>query len=224
MKMLVTASAAALCIAAAPAFANPQESGQSATTAGKSKSDRAAMMPSAAPGQARQIMSDWPEVSKKAATAMMNKYGEPDEATATMLLWRDTGPFVRTIVYSEPVQHNFPKPHQDVLEQAINYDVPAEKFSDLAAYDGSVIAERTKGELAARCDREDANILALNLADDIINDRKSVAEARQAYAQAMRQVMQGETPQLTAALQFDVVEENINNPDEAVLNVASRNQ
>ncbi|MGH8284417.1 MAG: hypothetical protein ACRETT_01460 [Steroidobacteraceae bacterium] len=39
-------------------------------------------------------------------------------------------------------------PHKDVLEQVIDYKVPPDKFDDLARYDGSVIAERTKGTFA----------------------------------------------------------------------------
>jgi len=52
----------------------------------------------------------------------------------------------------EEIPHDFPKPHMDMLLQSIDYPVPPDKFDELAAYDGSVIAERTKGELAARCD------------------------------------------------------------------------
>jgi hypothetical protein len=57
-----------------------------------------------------------------------------------------------------------------------------------------VIVERTKGEISARCDKEVANILALNLANDIIEDKRSVEEARQYYADAMMQVLKGEKP------------------------------
>jgi len=45
-------------------------------------------------------------------------------------------------------------PHKDVLEQFVNRNVPVEKFKELAQYDGSVIVERTKGEISARCDKE----------------------------------------------------------------------
>lgn len=55
---------------------------------------------------------------------------------------------------NEEIDHSFPMPHKDVLLQVINYRVPPDKFDDLAEYDGSVIVERTKGEIAARCDGE----------------------------------------------------------------------
>ena len=80
--------------------------------------------------------------------------------------------------------------------------MPTDKFSDLARYDGSVIAERTKGEISARCDKEEMNLLALNLANDVVNGRKSVDEARQFYADTAVAAMKGEKPTYTTALQF----------------------
>ncbi len=69
-------------------------------------------------------------------------------------------------------------------------------------YDGSVIAERTKGELSARCDKEEANFLALNLANDIATGKKTVAEARQYYARAVSDLMAGKKDPYVQKLQF----------------------
>ncbi|MGH8069803.1 MAG: hypothetical protein ACRERE_32080 [Candidatus Entotheonellia bacterium] len=60
------------------------------------------------------------------------------------------------------------------------------KYDELAEYDGSDIAERPKGELAARCDMEEANLLALNLAHKIVTGAWTVLEEQQFYAAAMR--------------------------------------
>ena len=79
-----------------------------------------------------------------------------------MLIWHNNGPWKRTIAYRTPVQDNFAMPHPDLLEQVINYRVPASRVDDRAQYDGSVIAERTKGEVSARCDKEAGNFLAIN--------------------------------------------------------------
>ena len=80
---------------------------------------------------------------------MMEKYGAPDEMTDMLLIWRDNSPWVRTVVYGYEVDHNWPAPHKDVLEQFVHYDVDPDYFDDLAKYDGSVIVERTKGEMSA---------------------------------------------------------------------------
>jgi hypothetical protein len=62
------------------------------------------------------------------------------------------------------------------------YRVPADKFSQLAEFDGSVVVERTAGEVSARCHDEQANFLALNLMHDIVTGAKNVQEARDYYA------------------------------------------
>jgi hypothetical protein len=173
----------------------------------------------AAQEQSLPDLSDWHEASQTAAKEMVDKYGQPNGVTDTMLVWHDNGPWERTIIYKEAVEHNFPTPHPDVLEQTISYDVPVEMFDDLAEYDGSVIAERTKGVISARCDKEGANFLAINLAHDIISGDRSVEEARSFYADTMQAVMAGEEPGNPEYLQgfiFEVPKENISNPDEVI--------
>jgi hypothetical protein len=169
------------------------------------------------PEQAQQIIQDWPETATKAAKAMIDKYGAPAEATASMLIWHGNGPWKRTVVYKEEIDHDFPMPHKDVLEQFIDYEVPPDYFDDLAHYDGSVIVERTKGEISARCDKEEANFLALNLANDIVQENKSVEEARQAYGEAIMQMMQGNPPETTKGLTFQVASANAGDADKATI-------
>jgi len=134
-----------------------------------------------------QMIAGWKSKPHEVARAMLAKYGLPEEATPIRLIWHHTGPWKRTEVVNEEIPHNFPKPHMDMLLQVIDYPVPPDKFDELAAYDGSVIAERTKGELAARCDMEEANFLTLNLAHDIVTGIRSVAQARQFYAEVMQE-------------------------------------
>jgi hypothetical protein len=100
---------------------------------------------------AEEIVKTWPEAARAAANTMMDQYGAPDEASASLLLWHNNGPWRRTVVYREEAQHNFPTPHRDVLEQFIAYRIPVDKFDDLAAFDGSVLVDRTKGLMSARC-------------------------------------------------------------------------
>lgn len=165
-------------------------------------------------------INDWPETAKKAAEAMMEKYGEPDEHTPSLLIWKDTGPFTHTMVYKEEIQHDFPMPHKDVLEQVINYDVPVDKYDELAEFDGSVIVERTKGTMAARCDKEAANILALNLANDVIMGTKSVQEAREFYGETMMAMLQGNKKEYLKDLQFDLPQSNVTNTDETTMDMS----
>jgi hypothetical protein len=165
-------------------------------------------------------INDWPETAKKAAEAMMEKYGEPTEQTPSLLIWKNTGPFTHTMVYKEEIQHDFPMPHKDVLEQVLNYDVPVDKYDDLAEFDGSVIVERTQGTMAARCDKEAANTLALKLANDIIKGTKSVQEAREFYGEAMMAMLKGDKKDYLTKLQFDVTKTNVTNTDETTMDMS----
>lgn len=139
------------------------------------------------------MMANWSPSSKKAAMMMMQKYGPPQEMTPTMAMWRDNGPWKFTKISSIAVPHHFPMPHDDVMEQGVNYNVPVAMFDELAAYDGSVIVERTKGEISARCDQEGANFLAVNLANDIVTGRRMVEDARAYYTRAMMTFKQAGT-------------------------------
>jgi hypothetical protein len=162
--------------------------------------------------QVQKTIANWPEVSRKAADMMIAKYGPPNEATATHLVWWNNGPWKYTKISNKPVDHRFPMPHKDVMEQAVNYRVPPDKFDELAMYDGSVIAERTKGEISARCDKEAANFLALNLAHEIINGKRTVEEARSEYANQVKLMMNNQPAPYTEKLMF-TPQSNTADPD-----------
>ncbi len=163
-----------------------------------------------------QMTASWPEASKKAISAMTEKYGQPHEATASMVIWHDSGPWKRTIVYKEEVTHLFPKKHTDVMQQFVDYRVPPEKFSELAQFDGSVVAERTNGELSARCDKEEMNMLALNLSYEILQGKKNPAEARKEYGKSAMAFMAGKTNKYTSQLNIPA-QKDTRDPDQSMM-------
>ena len=165
-------------------------------------------------GAVMSMMDSWAPESKKAAMAAMDSYGAPDEATSTMLVWHNNGPWKRSVIYSHEVEHDFPMPHKDVWEQVVDYRVAPDKFDELAAYDGSVVVDRTQGEMSARCDKEGANFLALNLADDIVKGRRTVDEARQFYADTIKAKMAGQSSPYLEGLRFQKMSAT-NDPDMA---------
>ncbi|MCA1616906.1 MAG: hypothetical protein LC800_23055, partial [Acidobacteria bacterium] len=121
-----------------------------------------------------RVVTGWKAKPQEVARTVIAKYGLPQEASAMRLVWHNNGPWKMTELVNEEIPHSFPKPHPDMLKQTISYRVPPDKFDELAEYDGSVIVERTKGEISARCDMEGANFLALNLADEIVRGKRSV--------------------------------------------------
>lgn len=128
-----------------------------------------------------EILADWPEEARESAQLVIDKYGEPQEATESELTWRNVGSWKRIVAQQAFWPHEFPAPHTDSVETFVDYLVPAEMFTPLAHFDGSVMVERTTGEVSARCHDEEANSLALNLMHDIVTRQKTVEEARAWY-------------------------------------------
>lgn len=166
----------------------------------------------------QDIVSDWSEEPRSSALRLLDYYGNPDEFSKSMFIWYNTfDGWKRTVLSREEIPHNFPSPHIDFLEQFINYRVPLDKYNELARYDGSVIVERTRGEISARCGGTSMNFVAINLAHEIITGKRTVEEARQEYADLYTAYQKGETSPYIKEFQFDVTKEPTGDPDVAVL-------
>ncbi|WP_159943362.1 MULTISPECIES: hypothetical protein [unclassified Nocardiopsis] len=165
--------------------------------------------------EVRSLVADWPAGPKKVAGQMLDQYGAPNEATPTRLLWYRNGPWRRTLLTRDEIVHHFPTAHTDFLTQYVDYRVPVERFSDLARFDGSCLADRTAGEAAARCDSEAMNILTLNLMHDIVRGARSVEEARSVYAENAAAHTMGRSAPYTERLLFTPPEEETGDPDES---------
>jgi len=131
-----------------------------------------------APGEPERIIEGWPLPQKKVAEQMLAKYGVPSEATPTRLTWYKNAPWKRTEITSDVVEHHWPAVHSDFLAQTIDYRVPPHMISAIAEFDGSIIVDRTKGEVSARCDSEAANVLGLNMVHELVTGKRTVQEAR----------------------------------------------
>lgn len=164
-----------------------------------------------------KIIQDWPKASKKVAQKAVKKFGAPDGRTPSRLIWFEQGGWNEIILRRDPINHDFPMPHKDVLYQEIKYEVPADKYDELAHFDGSLVIERTKGTLGVRCDKEKANYIAINLAHDIIEGKRSVEEARQKYGELIKMMVKGESSEYINGFIFDVPRGETADPDKATL-------
>lgn len=164
-----------------------------------------------------KMMSGWPKASKEAAMFMTKKYGAPAMMGKDMMAWGKTGPWKRTIVYAREYPHEFPMHHTDVMQQFIDYKAPPEMYDELAMYDGSVVVERTSGEISARCDKEGANFLALNLANDIVTGKRKVEDARKMYGEQIMAMKAGKPAPYTEKLMFQVPAGGTGDPDRPVM-------
>jgi len=149
-------------------------------------------------------LADWPSRPKDMAYVLMHKYGQPDEMTETMIVWKTNGKWKSTILHKDEFPHDFPVSHTDFLKQSINYKVPADRLNDLAQFDGSIIVDRTRGTISATCDKEEMNFLTVNLANDIVLGRRTVDQARQYLASAVKKFHAGESDPYLQGIQFVV--------------------
>jgi hypothetical protein len=128
--------------------------------------------------EVERIIAKWPEPQRNVARQMLDKYGSPNEATPSKLFWYANGPWKRTDLSSDVVAHHWPTVHTDFLTQTIDYRVPAELTHLVAMFDGSILVDRTRGEVSGRCDSEAANVLGLNMVHELVTGKRTVEEAR----------------------------------------------
>ncbi len=131
------------------------------------------------------VIANWKSGPQAIARNLLAKYGPPQEVTPQRLVWNNNTPWTRTTVINQEVPHNFPKPHNDMLEQTVAMRVPADQVRDITSFNGSLLVDRTRGEISARCDSEEANFAAINLAYEILSHVKTPDEARQQYAETL---------------------------------------
>lgn len=167
--------------------------------------------------QPAPAIADWPEDAREAAQLVFDQYGEPDEISDTHVTWFEPGPWKRIVASKEVYQHNFPAPHLESVESVINYHVPPDMVSEIVAFDGSIIVERTVGEVSARCHDEQANFLALNLMHDIVTGKKTAAEARAYYAKEFADFRRKLPTPYMERLRFDPGNGDTADPDVRVL-------
>lgn len=151
---------------------------------------------------AARNLKDWPVDRQVLAAHLVTRYGEPQEVTSRSVSWYDNGPWKRTILYKDGDLHRFPLPHRDVLWQTINYKVPMNKVAALMTYDGSILVDRTRGEVTAHCDSEEANTLILNIANDIVTGEDTVEQAMAFHAQVVEGMRIHEPEEYPLKLRF----------------------
>jgi hypothetical protein len=164
-----------------------------------------------------EIIQDWPLLSREVTETMMKFYGEPNTATEAEMTWYYNGPWKRTIVYKDGYPHDFPEPHTDMLEQVINYHVPAEKIGELAKLEGSLFVDRTKGEVMVHCDNEGANTISMNVMHEIVQGKRKPEEARQKIKEQITKFMKSEPAPYAEELLFDFPEKEQWDTDSAVV-------
>jgi hypothetical protein len=112
---------------------------------------------------------------------------------------------------------HWPAPHTDFLTQYIDYRVPPEQAHLVAMFDGSILVDRTRGEVAARCDSEAANVLGLNMVHELVTGKRTVEEARHISEQSTVAYNLGREAPYAERLLFEVPEGGTEDLDEGHL-------
>jgi hypothetical protein len=163
-----------------------------------------------------QLTQGWPTSAEAAARATTERYGPPDEASPSMLIWHERGPWKRVVVSRAMVPHRFPHSHVDVVQHVVQFPVPMDRVGDLARFSGSVVYDRTRGELSSHCEDEEGNILALNLAYDVVANGLDVESARRRCHEAIESRNSQDRDPYLDALVFEPGPDGAD-PDEATI-------
>lgn len=166
---------------------------------------------------AKNLIKEWPATAKLAAESTMKFYGPPNEATASCLTWYNNGPWKKTVAFRDGVPHDFPEPHTDVLEQFIDYHVPANKAGLVAQLEGSLVIDRTKGEVSVHCDNEGANTLSMNMMHEIVTGQRTPEEAREFIKNEIVEYMMNRAAPYAEKFQFKLPEGEQWDPDVTVV-------
>ncbi len=142
---------------------------------------------------ARSEVSSWPTPSRIAAEGLIEKYGAPDYIDAETASWNDKGSWKRTTVHREGA---------DFLEQTVSYSVPEEKRADVEKMGMMLKVGRADGELSAMSASEEANYLAMNLADEVIREKRTPEDAREFYQQTLKLSRAGKSSPYMQGLMF----------------------
>ena len=150
------------------------------------------------------VIQTWPAPERATAGAMLAKYGPPNQFDRRALVWFNNGNWKRTIVYRQPLHHSAKAPGKDFLQQTVGYIVPDDKIAVVKRFNSRLEVSPTAGELTFASDSEATNLLALNLADEIVAGKRSVAQAREFFAKTSRLAASGKSSPYLDGLRFDV--------------------
>jgi hypothetical protein len=154
---------------------------------------------SAAVPTPESAIRNWPERPRAVAGALIAEYGEPSRFSDNELVWLQNGPWHMTVVHRDAPE-SFLRP-KNILEQSIRYDVPAGKISALNKFDAALRFDNGSGELVSQGESESLNLLAVNLAQEIVAGKRTPAEARDFYRKTVRLSESGKSsPYMTGFL------------------------
>jgi hypothetical protein len=137
----------------------------------------------------------WAQGPSLAARLMVDEYGPPQWVSDSRLEWFSVPPWKRIVVSDSAA---------GFLEHAVSYRIPPDKLPELLRFKRGLVVDPQSGELAARGESEEDNLLCLNLANDIALGKRSAVEADEFYSATIQKTGAGKSSVYMERLLFAV--------------------
>jgi hypothetical protein len=148
------------------------------------------------------VINAWPDANKKAAMGLIEKYGQPDLVGDRIVAWHDKQQWKKVAVFRDSVKDPMAADREGFVENVVSYKVPVAKVSDLLKFDQALIIDMPHGTLASLSDSEKSNTIALNLANDVVKGKRTVASAKSMLMSTLKTTMAGKSSPMADSLQF----------------------
>lgn len=145
--------------------------------------------------KASDITARWPNLSRRTAEMMVEKHGQPDRREAGALTWYGLYGGRRTVVRRENAE--------GVIEQTVQYKVPAGKVGALKEFDPRIKVNRDAAELTAVSDSLRTDFLLLNLAHEVASGFRGAEGARAFRDKELRLAASGKESRYRGELLFE---------------------
>lgn len=149
---------------------------------------------------AQAATDHWSSVPALAARRLMEQYGAPDELRLGRMVWNEARPWKRIEV--RDLTPRYGGEEQGVVAQTVVYPLDLEQERAVKSFDGKLAYDRPSLELTAYADREEVNILRLNLASEVARRVTSPEEARADFVKILALEAAGKSSPYMLDLRF----------------------
>jgi hypothetical protein len=133
------------------------------------------------------------------AGVLLEKYGIPDDIVASQLSWNDRRPWTTVVVFRDPEAAGR---SNHLLESTAYGGVPLARWREFSSFGRGTAYDPATQELSARTNGEATNLLALNLADEVLRGRRSAADARAYFDATLNLSLDGKSSPYMSRLRF----------------------
>ncbi|QNF28021.1 hypothetical protein [Metabacillus elymi] len=107
-----------------------------------------------------EILKTWQEKLREGAFKLINKYGYPDEASASKLIWYNNGDWKRTIAHRDAITYLLSNNQSNFLEQTFEY---MHSLDEMKIDNENIYVNSTNKEITIFGEKEEVNLISLNI-------------------------------------------------------------